>query len=175
MYENSIKVPFLLSHLGRIPVASAQPAMVSAYDFMPTLLDYLNLPQPQGRNLPGSSVLPVWLGNDDTARDEVVVYDEYGATRMIRSESWKYIHRYPDGPHELYDLAHDPDERRNLIADSVQATRIAKLRARLESWFNHYVEPDKDGSSFDVTGKGQLRPVGAAWPTADKPFAASHD
>ena len=175
MYENSIKVPFLLSHPGRIPVASAQPAMVSAHDFMPTLLDYLNLPQPQDRNLPGSSVLPVWLGNDDTAREEVVVYDEYGATRMIRTESWKYIHRYPDGPHELYDLALDPGERRNLIAESVHATRIAELRARLESWFNHYVEPDKDGSNFDVTGKGQLRPVGTAWPGADKPFAPASD
>ena len=28
--------------------------------------------------------------------------DEYGANRMIRTKEWKYIHRYPYGPHELY-------------------------------------------------------------------------
>ena len=86
MYENSIKVPFVISHPGRIPENSVQQAMVSAYDFMPTLLDYLALPLPEGVDLPGQSVLPMLQGENDVGRDEVVIYDEYGTTRMVRTE-----------------------------------------------------------------------------------------
>ena len=46
--------------------------------------------------------------SDDTP---VFVLDEYGPTRMIRTHRWKYVHRYPDGPNELYDLANDPHLR----------------------------------------------------------------
>ena len=48
MYENSIKVPFVVSHPGRIPAESVQAGMVSAYDFMPTLLDYLGTATTRG-------------------------------------------------------------------------------------------------------------------------------
>lgn len=33
--------------------------MFSAYDVMPALLDYLDLPVPEDRNLPGQSFLPL--------------------------------------------------------------------------------------------------------------------
>ena len=160
MYENSIKVPFVISHPARIPAESVQDGIVSAYDFMPTLLDYLGLPLPENLDLPGQSALPLLLGEDDTGRQEVVIYDEYGATRMMRTEEWKYVHRYPEGPHELYDLANDPDERTNLAGDPSQAERIGDLKQRLEEWYERYVVPDRDGRNFAVTGKGQLRPVG---------------
>ena len=163
MYENSIKVPFVVSHPTRIPAGSVQEGMVSAYDFMPTLLDYLGLPLPENLDLPGQSTLPLLLGTDDTGRQEVVIYDEYGATRMMRTEEWKYVHRYPEGPHELYDLANDPDERANLAGDPNQAEQIGDLKQRLEEWYERYVVPDRDGRNFAVTGKGQLRPVGGQW------------
>lgn len=43
MFENSIKVPAIFSHPGRIPAGRVEESMVSAYDFMPTLLDYLSV------------------------------------------------------------------------------------------------------------------------------------
>ena len=52
MYENSIKVPFLATHPGVIPEGTVQAAMASAYDVLPTLLDYVDLPLPD-TNLPG--------------------------------------------------------------------------------------------------------------------------
>ena len=171
MYENSIKVPFVISQPGRGPAGNVEGAMVSAYDFMPTLLDYLGLPLPAGINLPGESVLPLWLGQGDTGRDEVVIYDEYGSTRMVRTEEWKYVHRYPDGPCELYDLVNDPDERVNLAVDPEQRVRINELYARLEEWFERFVVQGRDGRDFAVTGKGQLRPVGGKWEGNDPSFA----
>jgi choline-sulfatase len=35
--------------------------------------------------------------------------------RAVRGERWKYVHRHPGGPHELYDMQADPQERFNLV------------------------------------------------------------
>ncbi len=164
MYENSIRVPFIVSHPGVIPSGVTQKAMVCAYDWMPTLLDYLGLPCPdETQKLVGRSFKPVLLGQTQQARDHVVIYDEYGPTRMIRTERWKYVHRYPDGPHELWDLVNDPDERHNLIDDPAYRPRARELRAALETWFARYADPRVDGLKQEVTGLGQLRPVFPEW------------
>ena len=155
MYENSVKVPAIFSHPARIPAGRVASAMVSQYDFMPTLLEYLCLPAVDDESLPGGSFLPVLLGEKEQARDEVVVYDEYGPVRMIRTQEWKYIHRYPRGPHELYDLVNDPGERKNLVEDESQRGLVAEMRKRLSGWFERYVTPHRDGARFPITGSGQ--------------------
>ena len=170
MFENSIKVPFLATHPGQLPEGSVQKAMVSNYDFFPTLLDYLNLPLPEGCNLPGESFLSALRGEDDTGRKSVIVYDEYGPTRMIRTAEWKYIHRYPDGPNELYGLVDDPDERSNLVEDDRQAGRIKEMKGQMETWFREYIVPEKDGREYSITGSGQNRPVGLKWEDGKEPF-----
>ena len=161
MYENSIKVPFVASHPGVIPEGIVQSALIASYDFMPTLLEYLDLPIPD-TNLPGESFVQTLKGKDDPGRDSIVVYDEYGYCRMIRTERWKYVHRYPDGPNELWDLVNDPGERENLIDEAGHEELINELKARMESFFGKYVDADKDGITFDV-GAGQHRPVGIKW------------
>jgi arylsulfatase A-like enzyme len=161
MYEHSIRVPCIFSHPGRLPQGHVAGAMASAYDFMPTLLEYLDLPIPADRNLPGASFLPdlraagrpILRQAQDRLDDRrptrgdrpVVVYDEYGPVRMIRTREWKYVYRHPDGPHDLYDLVSDPDERRNLADDPGQVHRIRDLHAQLEAWFARYVVPERDG------------------------------
>jgi arylsulfatase A-like enzyme len=155
MYENSVTVPFIASHPGTIPEGTVTDAMMSSYDFAPTLLDYLSIPQPDDYEGPGESYRGVLTGEDKEARDRVVVHSEYGTVRMIRTEDWKYVHRYPRGPHELYDLANDPDERENLIDDPDQASRVASMREDLAAWFGEYAEPARDGARFPVTGLGQ--------------------
>ena len=90
---------------------------------------------------------------------------------MIRTTEWKYVHRYPDGPNELYDLQNDPGERGNLVDDNAQANRIKTMKTQMETWFTTYTVPDKDGRDYTVSGAGQLRPVGQKWEDARKPFA----
>jgi arylsulfatase A-like enzyme len=155
MYENSVKVPFVASHPGRIPQGAVTDAMVNGYDFMPTLLEYLGLPRPGGDQHPGNSYRDVLLGNAEDGRDRVVAHSEYGNVRMIRTERWKYVHRYPHGPHELYDLEEDPDERENLVDDADHRGRVEELRGELADWFGRYVDPQRDGARFPVTGRGQ--------------------
>jgi arylsulfatase A-like enzyme len=155
MYENSIKVPAIFSHPGRIPAGRVEESMVSAYDFMPTLLDYLSVPNKRENKNPGSSFAPMLLGEAMESRDDVVIFDEYGPVRMIRTEEWKYVYRHAHGPHELYDLVNDPDERANLIAESSRKELIAGLKARMDAWFARYVDPSKDGLLQDGAARGQ--------------------
>jgi len=159
MYENSVKVPAIVSHPGRVPKGRVESAMVSAYDFMPTLLEYLDLPVPEAPNLPGQSFLPALEGKPLEGRDDVVIFDEYGPVRMIRTAEWKYVHRHAHGPHELFDLVNDPGERNNLAADPDQADRIADLKKRMDDWFARYVIPTRDGYLEDGTAHGQTRRV----------------
>ena len=172
MYEHSIKVPFLASHPGVIPKDNVQSTMASAYDVLPTLLDYVGLPLPDA-NLPGQSLLPALKGEHTDGRDSVVIYDEYGYCRMIRTGKWKYVDRHPDGPHELYDVVNDPDDRDNLIDDPTHADRVKDLKEKMETWFQKYVIPDMDGRIYNVKGYGQLRPVGAKWKDGQAPFDRS--
>jgi arylsulfatase A-like enzyme len=164
MYENSVKVPFVASHPERIPEGEVTEAMVNGYDFMPTLLDYLSLPGVESGERPGESHLPVFTGDVEQAREQVVAHSEYGNVRMIRTREWKYVHRYPRGPHELYDLANDSDERENLVDDPDHADRVAELRDDLVRWFQEHVDPAMDGARFPVTGRGQKTRI-----TPDRP------
>ncbi|HXI18783.1 MAG TPA: sulfatase-like hydrolase/transferase [Chloroflexota bacterium] len=192
MYENSVTVPTLISRPGHVPSGVVCDALLSHYDVFPTLLDYLGLDVPDARSLPGRSFAPLLRGAGDAGeageqdagpaagREYIVagtdstdsaaqqaltgrhMHDEYGPVRMVRTRDWKYVHRYPYGPHELFDLKHDPGERRNLVDDAGhQATRRA-LKAELDGWFVRYADPARDGVREPVTGKGQLDLAGPA-------------
>lgn len=155
MYENSVRVPLIMSQPGRLPQGRVTDALASGYDFAPTLLDYLGLPG-LGEGLPGRSFVPALLGEEDEGHDSVVVLSEYGPTRMIRTREWKYVHRYPYGPHELYHLESDPDERVNLAERKEHADTVREMRQGLGEWFHQYVKPGLDGRGLPVTGSGQL-------------------
>jgi choline-sulfatase len=167
-YENSIKVPFIVSHPSHVPEDRVETAMVSAYDVMPTLLETLGLPIPSTeRNLPGRSFAPLLADrsrSDDRPRSAgepsqghecVVIYDKYGPVRMVRTQEWKYVYRHAHGPHELYDLVNDPDERQNLVDEPEQQARIAELKAMMDKWFSRYVDPVRDGLRQDGMLHGQ--------------------
>ena len=96
----------------------------------------------------------------------VVVLDEYGPTRMIRTESLKFVHRYPDGPYELYGLVGDPEETNNEIDNPTFAGAISELRGQLEQWFARYTEAERDGRKQAVKGRGQLDASGKPDPFA---------
>jgi len=161
LYENSVKVPAIFSQPGRLPAGKVTQAITSQYDVLPTLLEYLHMPAVDDPTLPGKSFLPVLLGQADEAREDVVVFDEYGPVRMIRTHEWKYVHRYPDGPHELYDLVADPDERNNLVDGRSRRPVVDEMRTRLQRWFDRYAVPERDGAFLPVTGLGQTQRIDA--------------
>ena len=162
MFEESVRVPFIARCPGRIPAGVINTDLVSHYDFMPTILDYVGVENPLAAELPGRSFAGVLRGADSAGHDEVVVCDEYGPVRMIRTQAWKYVHRYPYGPHELYCLTDDPGEERNRIDDGECVEIMTQLRGRLDAWFLEYVRPSIDGSRLAVSGRGQVDLAGSA-------------
>ncbi len=150
MYEPSILMPLICNHPGRIPPGRTLDAMVSTYDFAPTMLDYLQCPPLSDRTLAGRSYAPLLQGKKPSWRN--VVYGEYEYTRMIRTERWKYVHRTEGFPSELFDLATDPGERRNLAGEPRHAARIKQLKADLDRWFylRGHASPDSWKSTRQV-------------------------
>jgi len=177
MYDTSVKVPALFTQPGRIAPAVCD-ALASGYDVYPTLLDYAGVADPAPRKRPGRSFCALLDGDAASPQRNIVVYDEYGPVRMVRTREWKYVHREPGGPHELCDLVHDPDERVNRIDDPSTTTLVRELRSRLAAWFAEYVDPVQDAARIACTGCGQLGRVtsveDAARVFADVPIKALH-
>ena len=159
MYDTSVKVPFIVSHMGKIQ-PGVRHGLYSHYDIFPTLMDYLGMTYNTKQELVGKSFAPCLQGSAPLSDEAgfIVIFDEYGPVRMIRNAEWKYIHRYPYGPHELYNLTADPDEEINL-ADSEKS--IAEImKAQLDDFYVKYADPKVDGTREAVTGFGQLTKSG---------------
>lgn len=164
MYDTSVKVPFLIRWPGHVTAGAVNEDMLSHYDIFPTLVETAGLENLYAESLPGTSFAHL-LGVESAIPSpdrSVVVFDEYGPVRMIRTKTWKYVHRYPYGPHELYNLQDDPGERTNLVRDPEHQGRVEELKAELERWFVRYVDPALDGTHEAVTGKGQIGRAGPA-------------
>lgn len=156
MYDTSVKVPGLFCFPGVIPGGRVSEALVSHYDLYDTILEMAGVPYEKDACRPGMSFAGLLTGTQETFRQDVVVFDEYGPVRMIRTRQWKYVARYPDGPEELYDLVNDPAEEKNRIQDPVCEGVLEELKEKLEAWFRAHVDPALDGSRETVHGKGQL-------------------
>lgn len=173
MFDTAVKVPFLAAWKGHIPKGRVSQDMVSAYDLFPTLLELTGCPYTEDRPLPGKSFAGILLGREtDRGENAVVVFDEYGPVRMIRTREWKYIHRYPYGKNELYDLQADPGEERNLYGEESLEEKAVEMKKRMEKWFGCYVDPEIDGTKEGVTGLGQLDRAGL-WAKGTQVYAQS--
>jgi arylsulfatase A-like enzyme len=139
MYEESIRVPLIWSHPGRIRSGRRFAQLVSSYDFMPTLLDYVGVQPPEDRHRPGSSYAPLLRAQPYRERDEVCF--EYEYVRAIRTKRWKYIHRVEGWPSELFDMQNDPGEERNILETAQGREIAAQLQPKLQTFFERIGAP----------------------------------
>lgn len=162
MFDTSTKVPALISWPGRLPEGQVMTSLVSHYDYLPTMLDLVGVSRRHDDGLPGMSIARRLRNEETNTREQVVVFNEYGPVRMIRTERWKYVHRYPFGPHELYHVERDPGERHNLFGVPAYREQWERLRRDLAAWFTQYVDPSLDASKEKITGRGQIGLTGLA-------------
>lgn len=160
MFDTAVKVPFIISYPKEIMQSIRTDHLVSQYDFFPTILDFLDIEQPTNLDLPGKSFKPILKGETIPTEGNIFIFDEYGPVRMIRNKQWKYVHRYPYGPHEFYHLEVDPDENHNLYGQEEHMERIERMKADMEKWYYQYVDPRIDATKEPVFGYGQLRKSG---------------
>ncbi|MFM7160041.1 MAG: sulfatase [Planctomycetaceae bacterium] len=138
LYEGGIRVPLLLAGAGVSQPGREISEPVLSLDLYPTVLELAGLPTPAGQSLDGRSLAPLLAGAREwPGRDlfwHFPCYAGRGApSAAIRSGEWKLIEFFesPNRP-ELYDLAQDPGEQRNLAVE--QPGRTRELLARLKQW-----------------------------------------
>ena len=131
MYEHTIGVPFIITGPG-LPKNRRTTAQCYLRDLFPTTCELAGAPLPA--SVQGRSLVPVLTGKADTVYPFITGYfADY--QRMIRTDRWKLIY-YPHlSKFQLFDLKSDADELRDLSADASQATLMADLRAKMETWF----------------------------------------
>ncbi len=141
-FESMMHIPLIWHHKGRIQPGSNSDLIVSNYDFLPTLLSYLNLATITPTNSPGRDFAPVLTGQKVSW--ENVIHYEMENTRAIRTEQWKYVSRHPSGPFELYDMQNDPHERFNLFGQPPHEEIQQELRSQLTAFFQKHADPQYD-------------------------------
>lgn len=143
-HELMMQIPLLFRHPGNIPAGRTENILVSNYDFLPSVLSYLEMEDrmPKQPLSPGRDFSDVLRGRT-IAWDNVIFY-EFENTRAIRTETWKYVARFPDGPFELYDMQADPQERFNLYRQPGTEGTETELAERLETFFARYADPRYD-------------------------------
>jgi arylsulfatase A-like enzyme len=97
---------------------------------MPTVLDLVGAPIPstvQGRSL--RPMLEGKGGATETLSGHTFIQDaEVRSPATLRTSKWSYLYGGDEAPSELYDLAADPDEQRNLLSE--RRDQAERLHAR---------------------------------------------
>lgn len=159
-YDESARVPFIVSLPGKVPPATTRKLVNVGIDTLPTMMDFAGLEIPT--QLKGLSLKSVCEDPDSIdERDYIVVSNhmvqgavpEGGTTvpesrgRMIRTDNYKYA-VYDIGIHResLVDMKDDPHEMRNVARNPEYKETLEKHRAILRK----YASETGDREAIDI-------------------------
>jgi arylsulfatase A-like enzyme len=138
MYEESIRVPAIIFD-PRLPGRRNGVAeqLTLNIDLAPTVLDCAGLKVPEA--MQGKSLLPLLKGENPDWRHDFFYEHHTLPARIppsegVRTTRWTYLRWVGMEPavEELYDLASDPHQERNLADDPEQTRVLERLRQRWE-------------------------------------------
>lgn len=148
-WEGGIRVPFIISWKGRLAEGKTDPRPIIQLDVYPTALAAAGVtPRPEWK-LDGVDLLPFLTGASAEAPHQAL-YWRTGDVMAIRKGDWKLVKTYEQGSSvstpaldltkaELYNLARDEGERRNLAAEN--PAELAELRGDWLRWNSELVKP----------------------------------
>jgi arylsulfatase A-like enzyme len=137
MYEESLRMPFLVRWPGVIKPGTVETAMAINPDFAPTFLDLAGVPP--AADMQGRSLVPLLRGQRPADWRTSMYYRYYHdpgdhntrAHYGVRTATHKLIYFWKKDQWEMYDLVKDPLEMHNLYQDPAQQELVAKLKAEL--------------------------------------------
>ena len=134
-FEGGVRIPFVVRWPGRVPAGRVDEASVlSGADWLPTVCALAGASGVPA-DLDGEDASRAWLGGTFT-RTKPLLWktSALNSPSAIRVENWKLHH--PTNPKrggvELYDLAADPGETRNLAAKHPDV--VKRLSATVTAW-----------------------------------------
>jgi choline-sulfatase len=130
MYEHSVRVPFIVVGPG-VEAGRTIESPIYLQDVMPTTLTLAGVERPEYVEF--TNLLPALRGQGDVGRD--AVYGGYlRLQRMVIHEGWKLIvypqakvvrlYHVADDPHELSDLAGQPEQRARVLSLFAELQRL---------------------------------------------------
>ncbi len=137
MYEESIRMPFLVRWPAEIRAGTRSDAIALNVDFAPTFLDVAGLPR--SGEMQGRSLRPVLRGRTPTDWRQSMYYRYYHdpgdhntrAHSGVRTRTHKLIYFWKKDQWELFDLVTDPYELHNLYGQPGTERLTATLKAEL--------------------------------------------
>lgn len=145
LYEGGIRVPLVIRWPnGNLTGGKTISHPTANYDFYPTLLDAARIDPDPKQTLDGVSVLDSWKKPENTTCPRTLFW-HYPLDRphflggvssgAIRDGDWKLIEYFDPSRKqrfELFDLAKDPSEKRDIAA--TEPKLVKKLAVKLASW-----------------------------------------
>ena len=138
VYDHSLRVPLIMRGPG-IPAGQRCEGLCYLHDVFPTILEMAGVPVPDGCE--GISLHPVLTGRDEGLRDCVLsafqrsqdLDPDDSTQRMVRRARLKLIETRMGGRthRQLFDLADDPWETRNLADDPAYSGPLADMERLL--------------------------------------------
>ena len=137
MYEESIRMPFLVRWPAEIPAGTRSDAIALNIDFAPTFLDVAGLPP--SPEMQGRSMRPLFRGRTPAAWRTSMYYRYYHdpgdhntrAHYGVRTRTHKLIYFWKKNQWELFDLVNDPYELHNLYGEPGTEALTAELKTEL--------------------------------------------
>ncbi len=131
VYDSTLRVPLVVSWPGRLPAGARVRGQFRSIDLLATVLDLAGVPAPKTSGVSRAAFLQPGGKIPDNESYAESLYAQlhfgYAPLRALRGEGWKLI----DVPRpELYRLAEDPHETRNLADD--RSTVVAAMRTSLQ-------------------------------------------
>lgn len=170
MYEPGLRVPLLAKGPG-IVAGSTPDSFVANIDLAPTFLDLAGLPVPDF--MQGRSLAPLLRGETPPDWRDSIYYRYYhdpghhhtAAHAGVRTATHKLIHYWKKDAYELFDLAADPTEQRNLLSAASGRPDVA---AKFEEMKAELVRLQKEFQDEGLYADPETWPKGGA----DGPFKA---
>lgn len=136
LYEGGIREPMIVRWPGVVKAGTECAEPVTSVDFYPTFLDIAGVKGDPNQPLDGLSLMPLLKQSGPLDREDIFWhYPNYHHTSpagAIRSGDWKLIEYFEDGHVELYNLAEDLSETKDLAAS--MPDKAKELRAKLAAW-----------------------------------------
>ncbi len=125
-YEGGIREPFILRWPARFKAGQVYRQPVSTMDLYPTFCAAAGAPVPNGTKLDGVNLLPFLIGEQSGAPHKILFWKN-GDNGAVREGDWKLLLSVQEPKRQLFNLADDIGERRDLAAEKPDlAARLHK-------------------------------------------------
>ena len=152
LWEGGIRVPAAVRWPGRVPAGKTSDEIVHAIDVMPTFLAAAGVALDPSWRVDGANLLAVWEGRERSP-DRTLFWEwqSEGHDQLAAMRGSLKLVISSGGRRELFDLAPDPAERRNIIDDHPDLS--AELGRELESWLGTETGTSREARPAAKAGK----------------------